>query len=86
MHQSIPAAPCHPPPPPPPKVTAGHLPTDPHFENEGKYKTYLVLMSSLWEHSVFRLKFLVSPTEKRFFSAGETGNLSRKNWMLSQAS
>ena len=32
----------------------------------------------------FRLKFLVSPAEK-FFSAGETRNLSRNLWMLSQA-
>ena len=48
MNQSIPAAPT--PPPPLPKVTVGHLPTNPHFENEGKYKTFLVLMSSFaWE-------------------------------------
>ena len=77
MHQSIPAAPCHPP-PPPPKVTAGHLPTDPHFENEGKYKTYLVLMSSLWEHSVFSAQVSSFPHGEKVFLGGWDWKLEPK--------
>ena len=42
---------------------------------------------SLREHPVFSAQVSSSPAEKnrRFFSAGETRNLSRKNRMLSQA-
>ena len=48
MHLSIPAATRQPAPPPPPQPNGycGHLLTNPHFENKGKYKTFLVLMSS----------------------------------------
>ena len=51
MHRQFQLQPATP--PPFLTITMGDLPTNPDIENEGKYKTYLMLMSSLRKHPVF---------------------------------